>query len=305
MEWICPASKQPGELQRCLTLIGNFLLDPLDLNGKKALQMVSKVTKRKKRRTAPDGYGSLQDDDPDGLGVERGNKRKAKRQKENQHVLSAQLIEDSDAELGDDDAFFAAEAALRARMAKAADTGVSTQRTGTKKRKKKDNSDNDMDSDRSGTRKKARKSIKAKTKRNSSTPSEEENSDSESASDHNIIARRTKKTSTRRRSRIKDGDRESPSASSPPLSRAPSSIADSSEVEDDNEERDRDAGGSDSEMPVPNAGNSQRKLQRLSGPGTIGNSGSEMEEDEEDDIAAIKQPSRPARRLLLSDEEDD
>jgi hypothetical protein len=79
LEWICPASKQ---LQRCLNLIGNSLLDPLDLNGKKALQMVSKLTMRKKRRRDPDGYGSLQDDDdPDGLGIERGKDRRAKKQK--------------------------------------------------------------------------------------------------------------------------------------------------------------------------------------------------------------------------------
>lgn len=284
LEWVCPASKHPAELQRSLNMIGNFLLDPLDLNGKKALQMVSKVTKRKKKRGAPEQYDSLPDDLDEQK--KRGNKRKEKISKEKQETLSAQFIEDSDAELGDDDAFFAAEKALRARMASAAEAGGSVaQHAGTKRKKVADSGDEN--SDRSGTRKRVRKNNDRNSKRAAEVSSDEGDTDTRQLSP-DIANHKTKQT----RRGAKDGIRESPSnPSPPPPSHAPSSAAESSEVE------------SESEIPVPNATQSQRKLQRFSG--AIESDDSEMEEDDDqEDTAAIKQPARPVRRLVVSDDEE-
>ncbi|KAG8834853.1 Topoisomerase 1-associated factor 1 [Serendipita sp. 399] len=159
-EWVCPASKLPAELQRSLNLINGFLLDPLELNGKKALQMISKPTKRRKRREAPVGDGFLEEfpDDEDGerMRRERGSRRADKNSKEKEAVKSRQFIEDSDAEIGDDDAFFAAEATLRSRMVAAA----ANQSAGTKKRKKKADQDDGLND---GPRKRPRTSQESRT----------------------------------------------------------------------------------------------------------------------------------------------
>src|SRR5277367_6300696 len=93
-EWVCPATKAPADLQRSLNLINNFLLDPLDLNGKKALQMISKQSKRKPqqaktkaKRSAPTKRSFLDDkllddddeEERDGESRKRGFKRGEKK----------------------------------------------------------------------------------------------------------------------------------------------------------------------------------------------------------------------------------
>ena len=120
LEWMCPASKMPGELDRSLRLINNYLLDPIDLGGRKATDRVSKAKpkvakekgnrlRRQRRGTAPgpSGDSDPQDrdedldseirwlSDPEKL-IEKAKKttnRKEKRKKEIKTFLSAQFIE--------------------------------------------------------------------------------------------------------------------------------------------------------------------------------------------------------------------
>lgn len=110
----------PGELDRSLRLINNYLLDPIDLGGKKATDRISKAkpkkakemgdrARRQRRGTAP---GPLRDDDPPdtdkGPNSEEGwlsdpeellgkpkktSKREEKRKKEIRGFLSVQFIE--------------------------------------------------------------------------------------------------------------------------------------------------------------------------------------------------------------------
>ena len=117
---MCPASKMPGELDRSLRLINNYLLDPIDLGGKKATDRISKVKpkmakekgnrgQRQRRGTAP---GQSRDGDPRDSDVElrseggwlsdpekllekakKTSNRKVKRKKEIMEFLSAQFIE--------------------------------------------------------------------------------------------------------------------------------------------------------------------------------------------------------------------
>ena len=179
---MCPASKMPGELDRSLRLINNYLLDPIDLGGKKATDRISKAKlqkateksdRRRRQRTGTAPGQPRDDDSPDsdeGLNSEKGwlsdpekllekakktNNRKEKRKKEIQEFLSAQFIEgllilasiplplltlaltDSDAELGDDDEFFAREAAIKKRMEEEAAKVRSVHGHETRKRKKR------------------------------------------------------------------------------------------------------------------------------------------------------------------------
>jgi replication fork protection complex subunit Tof1/Swi1 len=287
---VCPAKKLPDDLQRSLNLINQFMLDPIDLAGKKALQMVSKVnssTKSKPRRTRGGGdYDMLGDDfdeeDEEGR-ARRGEARGKKKKKEKEDTLSRQFIEDSDAEIGDDDAFFAAEAELRKKMIQAAESNVPVQGAGTKKKKRKkvdrvgEGEGGEGESDE-GVRKRPRKSMDmdrpvANTKGPSAAvkkgiamfddPSDEEDG---SASD-----------SPQRKS----------VASSPPTSRAASD-----DDEDDNE---------------PSQTNV--RLQRK----TIGkSSGPVLDSDEEEEEAPVRSNNahapaagRTIKKLVLSDEEEE
>jgi hypothetical protein len=119
---MCPSSKMPGELDRSLRLINNYLLDPIDLGGKKATDRISKAKakkakekenrrQRQRRGTAP---SPLRDSDPQGSGedvdleerwlsdpeklietAKKTSKRKEKRKKEIKQFLSPQFIEGS------------------------------------------------------------------------------------------------------------------------------------------------------------------------------------------------------------------
>ena len=172
----------PGELDRSLRLINNYLLDPIELGGRKATDRISKAKlkkakeksshqRRQRTGTAP---GPLGGDDPshgdEELNSEEGwlsdpekllekvkktSSRKEKRKREIKEFLSAQFIEglliftyiplslltldlaDSDAELGNDDEFFAREAAIKKRMEEEAAKVHLVQGDQTKKRKKR------------------------------------------------------------------------------------------------------------------------------------------------------------------------
>jgi replication fork protection complex subunit Tof1/Swi1 len=117
---MCPSSKMPGELDRSLRLINNYLLDPIDLGGKKATDRISNAkpkkakearsrARRQQRDTAP---GPIRDDDPRASDVEqcseegwlsdpekllekakKTSNRKEKRKREIKAFLSAQFIE--------------------------------------------------------------------------------------------------------------------------------------------------------------------------------------------------------------------
>lgn len=198
---MCPASKMPGELDRSLRLINNYLLDPIDLGGKKATDRISKAKlkkakeksshrRRQRTGTAPgplgDGDPPHSDEemnseegwlsDPEKLleKVKKTSSRKEKRKKEIKEFLSAQFIEgllifayiplslltldlaDSDAELGNDDEFFAKEAAIKKRMEEEATKVHLVQGDQTKKRKKRQTVGADEDEEDEGTTRRKR-----------------------------------------------------------------------------------------------------------------------------------------------------
>lgn len=135
LEWFVPAAILPTELRRSLNVINQFLETPLDLDGKKAKELLSKKTRRRRRvRRSP----SVSDSDADSDEPVQKKKRE-KKKKEKEVYKSAQFIEDSDGEYGDMGAFLEKEKELRERTAKAArESGkIGTMKaTGTKKRKR-------------------------------------------------------------------------------------------------------------------------------------------------------------------------
>ena len=143
-QWYIPAGIDLPDLQRSLTVIEQFEKTPLDLEGKRAAQLLHKKRQSRRRRrhkqtTASDSEGEAKDDDDDDDGRKRKVARKAR---EREKYMSAQFIEDSDEEYGRDiEEFFAREAAVRERTALAAIDSVShigTMRpTGTKKRRRR------------------------------------------------------------------------------------------------------------------------------------------------------------------------
>ncbi|KAG8920723.1 Topoisomerase 1-associated factor 1 [Tulasnella sp. 418] len=154
LEWYVPAAVIPDELQRSLNVIEQFIKEPLDLKGKRAKEMLGKKRaagsrahggRRRRRRGAlgsgdEEGLSAIDLDDVD----DDDEPRKKRKKKEKEIYKSAQFIQDSDAELGDDDEFFEKERALREKTALAAVEGGGTMGggsnmapTGTKKRKKK------------------------------------------------------------------------------------------------------------------------------------------------------------------------
>lgn len=146
-QWYIPAGIDLSDLQRSLTVIEQFETTPLDLEGKRAVQLLHKKRQSRRRRsrhkqtTASGSEGEANDDDDDDSGD--GQKRKAARKtREREKYMSAQFIEDSDEEYGRDiEDFFAREAAVRERTALAAIDSLShigTMRpTGTKKRRRR------------------------------------------------------------------------------------------------------------------------------------------------------------------------
>ncbi|KAF8558558.1 DUF757-domain-containing protein [Imleria badia] len=135
LQWIVPAPIVPSVLRERLNVVDQFLKNPIDLEGKKASEMLSKKTRRRRRRRSP-SLGSdveLPDDEP-------RRRKKEKKSKEEKKYKSAQFIEDSDEEYGDMEAFLEREKALREKTARAAaESGkiATMQATGTKKRRKK------------------------------------------------------------------------------------------------------------------------------------------------------------------------
>ncbi|KAK0205546.1 timeless protein-domain-containing protein [Desarmillaria ectypa] len=140
LEWYIPAAISPGELRRTLTVINQFLDSPIDLNGKKASQLLAK-TRRRRRRTR------MQDSDQEDEEVSddeepRRRKKTERKKKEEEQYKSAQFIEDSDEEYGDMEAFLAQEKVRREKAAgKSVALGEGRSATikshGTKKRRKK------------------------------------------------------------------------------------------------------------------------------------------------------------------------
>jgi len=144
-QWYIPAGIDLSDLQQSLTVIEQFEKTPLDLEGKRAVQLLHKKRQSRRRRsrhkqTAASGSeGEAKDDDDDDDGRKRKVARKAR---ERENYMSAQFIEDSDEEYGRDiEEFFEREAAVRERTALAAIDSLShigTMRpTGTKKRRRR------------------------------------------------------------------------------------------------------------------------------------------------------------------------
>lgn len=102
-------------LQSAHDVVDQYLRNPIDLEGKKARELITKKTRRRRRRRSltPNTDVELPDDEP--------KRRKAKMKREEKTYKSAQFIEDSDEECGDMEAFLEREKALRERTAKAAE----------------------------------------------------------------------------------------------------------------------------------------------------------------------------------------
>ena len=148
LEWYIPAGIELSDLQRSLTVIEQFEKSPLDLNGKRASQLLHKKRRRRRRRR----QASSSDSEGAGSSDEDAPRKKARKTRERETYKSAQFIEDSDEEYGRDiDVFITREAELRKRTAltaasaaaaAAAADGHQPQRlgtmraTGTKKRRR-------------------------------------------------------------------------------------------------------------------------------------------------------------------------
>ncbi|KAG5641373.1 hypothetical protein DXG03_005379 [Asterophora parasitica] len=139
LEWYVPAAITPLDLRSTLVVIDQFLETPIDLEGKKASELLGKKRRRRRRRRSSSS-DSADDDVLDGDEPKR--KKKEKKKKEKEQYKSAQFIEDSDEEYGDIDAFLAKEKAMRERTEKAAAASsgahISTMKAhGTKRRRRK------------------------------------------------------------------------------------------------------------------------------------------------------------------------
>ena len=142
-QWYIPAGIDLSDLQRSLTVIEQFETTPLDLEGKRAAQLLHKKRQTGRRRRRPRSVSGSEGEAKDGDDDDDGRKHKvARKAREREKYMSAQFIEDSDEEYGRDiEEFFAREAAVRERAALAAIDSLShigTMRpTGTKKRRRK------------------------------------------------------------------------------------------------------------------------------------------------------------------------
>ena len=128
-----PAGVTPSDLKRILTVIDQFLETPYDTQGRQISELLSKRRRRRRQR-----HSSPDSDPPDDH--DKPSKKREKKMKEKEQYKSATLIEDSDAEYGDIEAFLEKEKELRARMSRAAAASgkIGTMKaTGTKKRRKK------------------------------------------------------------------------------------------------------------------------------------------------------------------------
>lgn len=140
MEWYVPSGIAVAELQRTLNVINQFLETPFELDGKKAIELLSKKRRRRRRSPSPDSDSDndavLSGDQP------RMKKRSEKKKKEKEIYKSAQFIQDSDEEYGDMDAFLEKEKIQREKANTAVTTAGASRlptmkATGTKKRRTK------------------------------------------------------------------------------------------------------------------------------------------------------------------------
>ncbi|KAF8607094.1 timeless-domain-containing protein [Ceratobasidium sp. AG-I] len=173
LEWHVPASLPPSELQTSQNVIEQYLANPIDLQGKKAKDHVAnkRGPRRQRRAIEPssDESSALSESGEDDFlpnegpeaekraarkaerqerraakrrarDEERTSKKRERKKKETVVYKSAELIQDSDAELGDDEAFFARERKLMGRAKKAGEgSGTATMLShGTKKRVRKE-----------------------------------------------------------------------------------------------------------------------------------------------------------------------
>ncbi|KAJ6588221.1 timeless protein-domain-containing protein [Mycena capillaripes] len=146
LEWFVGADVPPADLQRTLKVIDQFLATPINLDGKKASELLTKTRRtRRARSPSPDSDGEASDEaensDSDAPKKRKKRKEKEKERPKQPEFKSAQFIEDSDGEYGDIDAFLEKEKEMRERAAlEAAETGKNPtmKPTGTKKRRKKD-----------------------------------------------------------------------------------------------------------------------------------------------------------------------
>ncbi|KDN42043.1 hypothetical protein RSAG8_07088, partial [Rhizoctonia solani AG-8 WAC10335] len=176
LEWHVPKQLTPSELQTSQNVIEQYLTSPIDLQGKKAKDHLTTKRKAQRRRDEHEASSSSSEESKrlsesgeedflpnDEASVqkraarraareerraakrhrreERESKKRERKKKEVQVYKSAETIEDSDAELGDDDEFFAKEREL---MEKANQAGQGTYASatmlqhGTKKRRNKE-----------------------------------------------------------------------------------------------------------------------------------------------------------------------
>lgn len=109
--WSIPTKLLPATLDGDYKIIADFLLDPVDPNGKTAADLLRKkrkapVRKRRERPTRINSDGEeVEDEDAAPI-----RKRQKKKKEELEAYKSAQFIEDSDDDAEADRAFFAREA---------------------------------------------------------------------------------------------------------------------------------------------------------------------------------------------------
>jgi len=178
LEWCIGADIPPADLKRTLKVVEQFLATPIDLDGKKASDLLTKTRRtRRARSPSPDSDADASDggENSDSDAPKKRKKRKEKEPPKKPEFKSAQFIEDSDEEYGDIDAFLEKEKEKREQIAReAAETGetVTTMKpTGTKKRRKKEAPAGE------GTTKRKKK------RRSSSTAAEGGDGDAESEAD--------------------------------------------------------------------------------------------------------------------------
>lgn len=135
LEWYVPASVTPSELSACLRVITQFLTTPIDLSGTSPTSLLTKSRRRRRRRRSPSSPHPSASDSESGS---EKKKRTKKKKKEQQVYKSAQFIEDSDMEYGDDEQFWEREKMQREKTERMAAEGRSAgmRKTGMKKRKK-------------------------------------------------------------------------------------------------------------------------------------------------------------------------
>jgi replication fork protection complex subunit Tof1/Swi1 len=144
LQWFVGADVPPADLQRTLKVIDQFLATPINLDGKKASELLTKTRRtRRARSPSPDSDGDPSDgaENSDSDAPKKRKKRKEKEPPKQPEFKSAQFIEDSDEEYGDIDAFLEKEKEMRERaVCEAAETGKNPtmKATGTKKRRKKE-----------------------------------------------------------------------------------------------------------------------------------------------------------------------